>query len=88
MVYLWHGKIFYEEDEYEQKRSQNRLACRAPDHESVTYDTFDEVEGDRTKLTSRTEFASAEALQGAIELGMEKGAIDSMERFAEHLAKN
>jgi uncharacterized protein YndB with AHSA1/START domain len=58
------------------------------EHESVTYDTFEEVEGDKTKLTSRTEFASAETLQGAIDSGMEKGALDSMDRFAEYLAKN
>jgi uncharacterized protein YndB with AHSA1/START domain len=58
------------------------------EHESVTYDTFEEVESMKTKLISRTTFASTEALQGAIDSGMEKGSIDSMERFAEYLANN
>jgi len=57
------------------------------EHESVTYDTFEEIEGEKTKLTSRTEFKSAEALQGALDTGMEQGAIDSMERFGKHLEK-
>ncbi|WP_144463567.1 SRPBCC domain-containing protein [Siminovitchia fortis] len=57
------------------------------EHESVTYDTFEEIEEEKTKLTSRTEFKSAEALQGALDTGMEQGAIDSMERFAKHLEK-
>lgn len=53
----------------------------------MTYDTFEEIEEEKTKLTSRTEFKSAEALQGALDTGMEQGAIDSMERFAKHLEK-
>lgn len=54
-------------------------------HESVTYDRFETVEGGKTKLVSRTEFATAEALEGSIAAGMETGAIASMERFADYL---
>jgi uncharacterized protein YndB with AHSA1/START domain len=54
-------------------------------HESVVTDTFIEHLGSKTKLSSRTEFATAEALQGALAAGAEAGAVASMERFAEHL---
>lgn len=54
-------------------------------HESVVTDTFLEQPGNKTKLSSRTEFATEEALQGALAGGMEAGAADSMERFAERV---
>jgi uncharacterized protein YndB with AHSA1/START domain len=54
-------------------------------HESVVTDTFVEHPGNKTRISSRTEFATAEALQGALAAGMDSGTADSMERFAEHL---
>lgn len=54
-------------------------------HESVVTDTFVEQPGNKTRLTSRTKFQTAEALQGALASGMEEGAIASLERFAEHI---
>lgn len=54
-------------------------------HESVVSDTFIELPIGMTKLTSRTEFATVEALKGALAAGAETGAIASMERFSEHL---
>jgi uncharacterized protein YndB with AHSA1/START domain len=55
------------------------------EHESVTTDTFEELHNGKTKLIMRTEYVSAEALQGSIASGAEKGAIASMERFADYL---
>jgi uncharacterized protein YndB with AHSA1/START domain len=54
-------------------------------HESVVTDTFIEQPIGMTKLSSRTEFPSSEALQGALASGAEEGAAASMEQFAEHL---
>jgi uncharacterized protein YndB with AHSA1/START domain len=54
-------------------------------HEAVVTDKFVEHPGGKTKLTSKTEFPTAEALQGALASGAETGAAASMERFAEHL---
>jgi uncharacterized protein YndB with AHSA1/START domain len=54
-------------------------------HESVVTDKFIEHIGGKTRLSSRTVFATAEALQGALAAGAEAGAVASVERFAEHL---
>ncbi|SEB61100.1 SRPBCC domain-containing protein [Paenibacillus sp. GP183] len=54
-------------------------------HEAVVTDTFVEHPGGKTKLTSKTEFPTSEALQGALASGAEAGAAASIERFAEHL---
>ncbi|MBP1996727.1 uncharacterized protein YndB with AHSA1/START domain [Paenibacillus eucommiae] len=48
------------------------------EHESVIFDTFEQLEGDKTKLTMRTEYVSAEALQGSLTSGAEQGAIAFM----------
>lgn len=56
------------------------------EHESVIFDTFEQLPDGKTKLTMRTEYASAEALQGSLASGAEQGAIASMERFAEYIA--
>jgi uncharacterized protein YndB with AHSA1/START domain len=55
-------------------------------HELVVTDTFAAQQGGKTMLTSRTDCKTAEALQGMLASGAEAGAIDSMERFAQHLA--
>ncbi|AVV57203.1 ATPase [Paenibacillus glucanolyticus] len=57
------------------------------EHESVIFDSFEQLEGGKSKLTMRTEYVSAEALQGSLASGAEQGAIASMERYAEYLAK-
>jgi uncharacterized protein YndB with AHSA1/START domain len=54
-------------------------------HESVVYDTFTEEPDGKTRLSSRTEYATLEGLQGALASGAEAGAVASMEQFAEHL---
>ncbi|MCD9021635.1 SRPBCC family protein [Cohnella silvisoli] len=55
-------------------------------HESVVTDTFVAQPDGKTRLTFRTDFPTAEALQGSLASGAEAGAIDSMERFSEYLA--
>ena len=47
--------------------------------------TLETVEGG-TKLTSRSRFPSAEALEGALATGMTGGAIESWDRLAEEIA--
>jgi uncharacterized protein YndB with AHSA1/START domain len=46
--------------------------------------TFVEQEG-RTKLISRGEYASAEALKTVMEMGMEQGITETWDRLEEHL---
>ncbi|MGI5816571.1 MAG: SRPBCC domain-containing protein [Armatimonadota bacterium] len=45
--------------------------------------TLEELPGGRTVLTTRSRFATVEALDGAVSSGMEEGATESMERFAD-----
>jgi len=56
------------------------------EHESVIFDNFEQLQDGKTRLTMRTEYPSAEALQASLASGAEQGAIASMERFAEYLA--
>lgn len=46
--------------------------------------TFEEFEG-KTKLVSRSAYDSVEALQKVIDMGMEQGFTETMDRLAEHL---
>jgi uncharacterized protein YndB with AHSA1/START domain len=46
--------------------------------------TFVEHEG-KTKLVSRGQYASAEALKTVLEMGMEQGISESFDRLSEHL---
>jgi uncharacterized protein YndB with AHSA1/START domain len=46
--------------------------------------TFVEYEG-KTKLVSRAQYASAEALKAVLEMGMEQGITETWDRLAEHL---
>ncbi|UJF32499.1 SRPBCC domain-containing protein [Paenibacillus hexagrammi] len=46
--------------------------------------TFEEFEG-TTKYVSRARYESAEALKQVIEMGMEQGITETMDRFAEYL---
>jgi uncharacterized protein YndB with AHSA1/START domain len=55
------------------------------EQESNIVDTFEQLSDGKTKLTMRSEYTSAEALQASLDQGGEQGAIDSMERFAEYL---
>jgi uncharacterized protein YndB with AHSA1/START domain len=54
--------------------------------EMVTTVTFTE-HGGRTKLISRTQFASAADLQATLDMGMAEGAAESWDRLAELLIK-
>jgi uncharacterized protein YndB with AHSA1/START domain len=55
-----------------------------PGHESLENITFEEENG-RTKVTDRTVFQSIEDRDGMLKTGMETGAVESMNRFAELL---
>jgi uncharacterized protein YndB with AHSA1/START domain len=55
--------------------------------EAVVIVKFEKLEGGKTKLTSRMQFATIEELEAALATGMEAGATESMERLAELLAK-
>ncbi len=46
--------------------------------------TFEAVDG-KTKVVSRVQFASAEALKTVLEMGMEQGITETWDRLAEHL---
>jgi uncharacterized protein YndB with AHSA1/START domain len=52
---------------------------------STTTITFAE-QGDRTLMTSRTLFASAEDRAKSIEMGMEQGIIETLDKLGEYLA--
>lgn len=55
-----------------------------PSHESVVTTTFEEQNG-RTKVSSKTVFQSVEDRDGMLQSGMESGARETMDRFAELL---
>jgi len=57
-----------------------------PSHVLLETVTFEEQNG-KTKATDTTIYQSVEARDGMLLSGMEKGAIETMERFAELLAK-
>ncbi len=57
-----------------------------PGHELVESVTFEEQDG-KTKMTSKAMYKSLEDLEGMVSSGMERGANETMERFAE-LLKN
>jgi len=57
-----------------------------PGHEILETITFDEIKG-KTKLTDKSLFKTDEDLDGMVKSGMEEGATESMERFAELLDK-
>ena len=49
--------------------------------------TFEELNDGKTKLTDKSVFQSVEDRDGMLQSGMEEGAAESMDRFAELLAK-
>ena len=53
---------------------------------AVVTQTLEEV-GGRTRLTSRSSFPRAEALQGALVTGMVGGAIESWDRLEEDVRR-
>jgi uncharacterized protein YndB with AHSA1/START domain len=57
-----------------------------PGHVSLETVTFEDVQGG-TKVTGRVVFQAVEDRDAAIQSGMEGGAVESMERFAELLAR-
>lgn len=53
-----------------------------------SYDTMTlEDLGGRTKMTARSRFPSADDLQGAVEMGMIGGALETYDRLADEIAK-
>jgi len=57
-----------------------------PGHVLLETVTFEEFE-DKTKLTDKSVFQTVEDRDGMLKSGMEKGAVETMDRFAEELAK-
>jgi uncharacterized protein YndB with AHSA1/START domain len=57
-----------------------------PDHVSMETVTFEEQNG-KTIMTDRVLYQSVEDRDAVVNTGMEKGSSESMERFAELLAK-
>ena len=55
-----------------------------PGHELTEVVTFEEFEG-KTKMTTKSLYNTIEDLEGMVRSGMEKGANETMERFAELL---
>jgi uncharacterized protein YndB with AHSA1/START domain len=58
-----------------------------PGHVLLATVTFEELDDGKTKLTDRSVFQSVEDRDGMLKSGMEEGAAESMDRFAELLAK-
>jgi len=58
-----------------------------PGHVLLATVTFEELNDGKTKLTDRSVFQSVEDRDGMLQSGMEEGAAESMDRFAELLAK-
>ena len=53
---------------------------------AIVIQTLEDL-GGRTKLTARSRFPTAEALEGALTSGMVGGAIESWDRLAEEVAR-
>ncbi|MGO4549175.1 SRPBCC domain-containing protein [Paenibacillus sp. 2TAB23] len=47
--------------------------------------TFEALEGNRTKLVSRSTYPSEESLQTVMNMGMEQGITETWDRLGEHL---
>jgi uncharacterized protein YndB with AHSA1/START domain len=75
---------------YHQVLSPERLVCTfefegMPGHVLLETVTFEEQDG-KTKLTDQAVFQTLEDRDGMLRTGMEQGAAESMDRFAELLA--
>ena len=57
------------------------------DHVGIETFVFEAV-GDKTRLTSRSHFSSAEELEGALATGMIGGGVETWDRFAAMLAED
>lgn len=58
-----------------------------PGHVLLATVTFEELNDGKTRLTDRSVFQSVEDRDGMLKSGMEEGATESLDRFAELLAK-
>jgi uncharacterized protein YndB with AHSA1/START domain len=54
---------------------------------AIVTQTLEDLGDGRTKLVSRSVFPSEESLQGALSMGMTRGAIESWDRLAEEVAR-
>jgi uncharacterized protein YndB with AHSA1/START domain len=58
-----------------------------PNSTVVDTTTFEELPGERTRVTQVSHFPSKEALDGMVSTGMEKGSMETRDRFAELLER-
>ena len=58
-----------------------------PGHVLLETATFEEVDGNKTRLTIQSVYQSVEDRDGMVQSGMESGATESMDRLAELVAK-
>jgi uncharacterized protein YndB with AHSA1/START domain len=56
------------------------------DMEGVITAAFEDLGNGRTRFTERTTFPSAEVLEGQIEVGMVRGALEQWDRLADEIA--
>ena len=54
---------------------------------AIVTQTLEDLGDGRTRLVSRSVFPSEESLQGALSMGMTRGAIESWDRLAEEVAR-
>ena len=82
--YAFHGA--YQEVEGPNRAEYTFVFEGMPNDVMVETVVFDDVDG-KTRMTITDLFPSEEARDGALKAGMEKGALESMDRFAELLAR-
>jgi uncharacterized protein YndB with AHSA1/START domain len=59
-----------------------------PGHVALETATFEEIDGNKTRLTMQSVFQSLEDRDGMVASGMEGGASEGMDRLAELVAKS
>ena len=86
------GEEYAFRGEYREIASPRRLVSTfefegMPGHIAVDTAVFEPVDGNRTRLTVTSRFASVEDRDGMFSSGMESGATESWDRLAELLAR-
>jgi uncharacterized protein YndB with AHSA1/START domain len=84
-TYGFHGE--YREIVEGKKIVSTYIFEAVPDSIIIETATFEELPGDKTKLTQLSRFPSIEALEGMVGTGMEMGTTQSHDRFAELLVR-
>ncbi len=84
-TYRFHGEY---REIVEGKRIVSTFIFEAvPNSIVVDTTTFEELPRDRTRVTQVSRFPSKEALDGMVGTGMEKGSLETRDRFAELLER-